>query len=87
MGICRTVQCNNRYQRHRDLPEDRHPAFSAHIEIAGKSYARIFRIDVHGKEVALAMAIAWRKEMERHATNLTKWQAKIGVPGKRRSKL
>ena len=84
--MCRTVQYNNRYQRHRDLPEDRHPAFSAHIGIAGKSYAKNFRIDVHGREVAFAMAIAWRKEMERYAPNLTKWQAKIGVPGKRRRK-
>ena len=84
VGVSRTVQYNNRYQRARNFPEDQHPAFSAHIGIAGKSYARNFRIDRYGEEAAFAMAVAWRIEMEKTGTELTRWKAKIGVPGVRR---
>lgn len=85
VGISRTVQYNNRYQRERNFPEDRHAAFSAHIGIAGKSYAKNFRIDRYGEETAFAMAVAWRKEMEVSGAELTRWKSKIGVPGIRRA--
>ena len=87
VGISRSVQYNNRYQRLRDWPEDRHYIFSAHIGIQGKSYAKNFRIERYGEEQAFQMALAWRKEMEASVGKLSQWQGKVGVPGKRRPKI
>jgi len=84
VGISRSVQFNNGYQRRRNFAEDRHLAFSAHIGVAGKSYAKHFRIDHFGEEQAFLMASAWRREMEESAGKLSKWKGKGGVPGKRR---
>jgi hypothetical protein len=79
VGICRTVQFNNRYQRLRNWPEDRHPAFTAHIGIAGKSYSRNFRIDKFGEETAFTMAITWRREMEKRLKQFSPLRAKVGT--------
>ena len=84
VGVSRSVQYNSRNQRLRNLPEDRHHAFSAHIGIQGKSYAKHFWIARLGEEQAFQMALAWRKTMEASVGKLSKWQGKVGVPGKRR---
>lgn len=85
VGICRTVQFNNRYQRLRNWPEDQHPAFTAHIGIAGKSYARNFRIDKYGEETAFTMAVVWRREMEKKLKAFSPLASKVGTVGKRRA--
>lgn len=85
VGICRTVQFNNAYQRLRNRPEERKHAFTAHIGIAGKSYARNFRIEKYGEEAAFAMAVAWRREMVKQLTPLSPLKSKVGTPGRRRS--
>lgn len=81
VGICRTVQFNNRYQRLRNWPEDRHPAFTAHIGIAGKSYARNFRIEKYGEVEAFALAVSWRQEMEKRLLPFSPLKTKVGKPG------
>lgn len=84
VGISRTVQHNNAYQRERNLPEDRNECFSAHIGIDGVGYAKNFRIGLLGERVAYAYAVAWRKSMEAKA-KANKPHGKLNMPGKRRA--
>lgn len=65
VGVSVTVQYNNASQRARDLPEDRHYCYSAHIGWQGRSYARNFRIEAHGEKRAFELALAWRCMMAR----------------------
>ena len=82
VGISRTVQYNNAYQRKRDWPEDRHECFNSNIGIDGVSYARNFRIGLLGEKAAYANAVAWRKSMEARVSNP---HGKLNIPGKRRT--
>lgn len=90
VGISRTVQYNNRSQRLRDLPEDRHPAFSAHIGFRGTSWSRNFRLDRHASEqAAFDAAIKWRVMMVqvlgRAVRPPNRHHGKFNKPGVRRS--
>lgn len=89
VGISRTVQYNNRYQRERDLPEDRHPAFTAHIGFQGACWAKNFRIDqFESEEAAFDAAVKWRADMVRKITSAARQPFRLhqrfNKPGVRR---
>lgn len=92
VGISRTVQYNNRYQRERDLPEDRHPAFTAHVGFRGESWAKNFRFSVYGSEsAAFEAAVKWRALMVQMLGRAVRPPARMhghfNKPGRRRSGL
>lgn len=83
VGVCRTIQYNNRYQRRRNWPEDRHPYFSAHIGFKGISYAANFSIERLGRKKALSRAINWRRKKEAAIRTMEKKpHGRLGKPWK-----
>lgn len=85
VGVCRSIQYNNRYQRLRNWPEDRHRYFTANIGFKGKSYAANFSIERLGLNEALNRAIRWRVKKEAAIRSIEKHpHGKLGKRGKKR---